>query len=166
MTELNLMMGIPGSGKSTWLRNYFYNNKVNPSESNILISRDEIRFELMDKYNTNNYFEHEKEVWKTFVNNIQEAINHPYNNSNIVWVDSTLITKKARKKLLDSLDLTYVDNINIKFVNTALDEALRRNNNRNGRKRVPDNVIEDMFNRLEKPKKNEKYLYNNIEYIT
>ena len=55
MAELILMMGIPGSGKSTWVKNHM-------KSDDIYISRDEIRFSLLQP--GDEYFSKEKEVWR------------------------------------------------------------------------------------------------------
>ena len=42
MSTLVLMMGLPGAGKSTWA-------KTSMGDNDIYISRDEIRFSLVDE---------------------------------------------------------------------------------------------------------------------
>ena len=50
MSKLILMCGVPGSGKSTWIKN-------NKSETDLWISRDKIRFEkLKERFKCNNIF--------------------------------------------------------------------------------------------------------------
>ena len=51
---LYLMMGIPGSGKSTYAKQFALRNKIQ------YISRDEIRFSLLQP--TDGYFDKENEV--------------------------------------------------------------------------------------------------------
>lgn len=54
---LYVMIGIPGSGKSTWA-------KANKKEKDIYVSRDEVRFSLLQ--DGDEYFSKEKEVLKEF----------------------------------------------------------------------------------------------------
>ena len=58
MATLYMMIGAPGSGKSTWAKEHLPENGVT------LVSRDNIRFKLLR--NDPNYFSKEKEVFKHF----------------------------------------------------------------------------------------------------
>ena len=58
---LYISCGVPGSGKSTFLKNH-----TKPNEA--IISRDEIRFNLLK--DGEDYFSHENEVFDKFVDNI------------------------------------------------------------------------------------------------
>lgn len=51
MRELFIICGVPGSGKSTFLRNYV------KESSSVVISRDAIRFSLLKE--DSDYFEYE-----------------------------------------------------------------------------------------------------------
>ena len=63
MIVLYLMCGIPGSGKSTWI-------KQNKIESDAVISRDVVRFSLVKEHEE--YFSKETEVFYTFIDQINE----------------------------------------------------------------------------------------------
>ena len=62
-----LICGIPGSGKSTWVRDRI------AKYGGHHISRDEIRFELLEKHG-GDYFTHETAVISTFRNRINELM--------------------------------------------------------------------------------------------
>ena len=71
MSKLNLMCGIPGSGKSYWVRHHM-------TDADAYISRDQIRFSMLKE--GEEYFSHENEVFEEFIAQIQNAINGNYNN--------------------------------------------------------------------------------------
>ena len=58
MRELFIICGVPGSGKSTFLRNYV------KEPSSVVISRDAIRFSLLKE--DSDYFEYEPIVEQMF----------------------------------------------------------------------------------------------------
>ena len=63
MTQyIYMMVGAAGAGKSTYIKNHF------PDAFDV--SRDVARFDTMAKYNTDDYFAHEKEAFDTYINRI------------------------------------------------------------------------------------------------
>ena len=88
MAKLYLMSGVPGSGKSTWLQKHV-EGKIS---SSIIISRDKIRFAYLS--DDEDYFAHEKEVWREMIDEIVSALKF-YDN---VFVDATHLNTKSRKK--------------------------------------------------------------------
>lgn len=139
MHKLGIMCGVPGSGKSTWLKD---------KKDALIISRDAIRFKLVKE--NEEYFSKEKQVFKTFIAEIQKAIDSnttPYR----IYVDATHITKKSRDKLLNALDLSNVEQITVYVKHPLESEAIRRNANRTGRARVPEKVIREMYMNFERP---------------
>jgi len=103
MSNLYLMCGIPGSGKSTFLK-----NRVK-KDTSVVISRDVIRFSIVKP--EEDYFSHENEVLAIFWKKINEALAAGKN----VFVDQTSLTPKARKWLLrhvkgyDHANLIWID---------------------------------------------------------
>ena len=69
MSNLYLLCGIPGSGKSTWVRNHLgkYDRHV---------SRDDIRFSLVKE--DEEYFSKEEEVKKEYINKINKYLQDGY----------------------------------------------------------------------------------------
>lgn len=138
MAKLFLMMGIPGSGKSTWCKNH-----ISPLER--YVSRDEIRFSLVSE--KEEYFSKENQVYKHFIKQIDGYIKRDYD----VFADATHLNSASRNKLLRSIS-TSPDEINIIWIKTSLEEALKRNENRKGtRSYVPRSVIRRMCNQIETP---------------
>ena len=93
MTKMILMVGVPGSGKSTWLRThqpYF-------DDFHTIVSRDEIRFSYLK--DGEDYFAHEKEVWKDFIEQIKDGLA----TQDEVYVDATHLNERNRAKLFRAL---------------------------------------------------------------
>lgn len=135
--KLRLLMGIPGSGKSTWVKNHL-------SLNDKYVSRDEIRFSMVSE--TEEYFSKENKVFKEFVKRINEDLEN-YD----VFADATHISKASRNKLLRSIT-TNVDEIELIWIKTPIDMAIERNENRKGtRSYVPVSAIRRMNTQTEKP---------------
>ena len=138
---LYISCGVPGSGKSTFLKKH-----ANKDES--VISRDEIRFVLLKE--GEEYFSHEKEVFKHFVNIITEHINSGIN----VYADATHLNKASRKKLTDALLEAGCQPADVQaiYFDIPLNVCLERNEKRKGTKAyVPRGVIRRMFYQFEFP---------------
>lgn len=150
--NLFLMCGVPGSGKSTWLKN---------QGEAYTISRDAVRF-MMVKENEE-YFSKEKEVFNTYVRYIQESIDSEDTPEDI-YCDATHITKSSRNKLLDALDLTNVKNVTVIVVRPSLEETLKRNAKRDGREFVPKSVIRRMYYQFERPEYDENRIFD-VKYV-
>lgn len=147
MADIYLMCGIPGCGKSTFLKNHVTTDE---NSNNIIISRDEIRFSLLK--NGEEYFSHEDEVVKIFWEKINNAIAANKN----VFIDQTSITPNSRKWLLQHIK--GYNHANIIWINEDIETCLERNKKRKGtRSYVPEKVIYDMSRKFIKPSLNEGF---------
>lgn len=109
--KVYLMVGIPGSGKSTWVANNISENGLRDTDYDI-VSRDVIRHELgyTDKDEKRALtFDKEREVTVEFDKRLDEAI---HNGKGYLYVDNTNLKAKYRKALVRKLaghaDVTYV----------------------------------------------------------
>lgn len=153
MSKLIIMMGCPGSGKSTIAKNY-----MDPALEKY-VSRDDIRFSIVGE--DEEYFAREKDVFREFVAAIESGLLE----DKTVWADATHLNKKSRLKLLHAL-YTKPDEIEIFFVDTPLDVAIQRNMNRAGtRAFVPESAIERMYSSIEIPEFHEGEFTYDVIYI-
>lgn len=148
-----MMCGIPGSGKSTWIKNKIENF------GGVWISRDAIRFSLLQE--NEDYFSHEDEVFVNFISSIQEQINNPLIND--IYVDATHLNKKSRDKVLNRLNLNNVSEFICVVMNTPIETSLYRNSLRSGLERVPDSSIRRMASSLQIPDSSE--IFNKIFFV-
>lgn len=137
MSKLFIMMGAPGSGKTTWCKN-------NVPKNAVYISRDEIRFNIIK--DEDSYFSKEKIVYDIFTNKINKALESGLD----VYADQTSLNAGSRKKLINALNKKPDEIIGIYFT-TPLDIVLQRNAQRTGRALVPEDVVVNMFNSLTRP---------------
>ena len=138
MTTLRMMVGVPASGKSTYV-------KMMAKPEDAVVSRDAIRFSLIAPGIP--YFSHESEVFRKFY----ETINKSAEDHNIVWADATHITVGSRRKLYNRIDKTLFDRLEVYVVNTSLEDCLKNNLNRDGLARVPEDAIRSMCEKFTYP---------------
>lgn len=131
------MCGIPGSGKSTYIKNH-------KAETDVVVSRDEIRFGMLK--DTDEYFANENKVFASFIENIQFHLRH----GQTVWADATHITKKSRARVLNEVR-ELADEIEIVWIKTSLATAKEQNDLRTGRAKVPHAAIENMYHSFQAP---------------
>lgn len=134
------MVGIPGSGK-TW----YAKNKLMRGPEWRYVSRDEVRFNLVSA--DEEYFSKEKEVFNQFVNTIKAAFKED-EVTNVI-ADATHLNEASRNKIRRIFSNNY--NIIPVVVICDLDTAIERNNNREGRARVPASIIRCMYRRFQDP---------------
>lgn len=133
MAKLYILCGPSGSGKSTWARNFMHEHEVS------YISRDDVRLSIIK--DEEDYFSHEKEVFKKFVQGIAVTLQEDKS----IIADATHLNMFSRCKLLQAVDM-YIREYEVIYVvfNTDLDTCIARNSNRTGRRYVPETVIRNM----------------------
>ena len=147
-----IMVGIPGSGK-TW----YAKNKLMQGPEWRYVSRDEVRFSLVsadEEYFSKDlvsadeeYFSKEKEVFNQFVNIIKAAFEED-EVTNVI-ADATHLNEASRNKIRRIFSNNY--NIIPVVVTCDLATAIERNNNREGRARVPATIIRRMYHQFQDP---------------
>lgn len=135
MKKVILLSGIPGSGKTYWAK-----NECALSKNIVYISRDQIRFSMLK--DGDEYFSKENLVFKEFIAQANAAINDL--NIDEVILDATHLNWVSRRKTLNHLNLNECEVIIVAF-DTPLEECWKRNDKREGRARVPKEVIQRMF---------------------
>lgn len=139
MATLYMMMGAPGSGKSSWVEAH-----LNPLQAT-WVSRDAIRFTMVKE--EEEYFSKEKEVFAEYVRRINALLEDDYN----VIADATHLTAASRNKLISKISAPNVSLCAV-WINTPLETCIERNENRKGtRSYVPVDVIQKMYKYFEKP---------------
>lgn len=146
MADLYLMCGVPGAGKSTFLKNHI------KKENSVIISRDAIRFSIVKP--DEDYFSHEDEVLNIF----WEQINKALAEGKDTFVDQTSLTPRARKWLLQHVE--GYKHANLIWIDENLETCLERNELRRGtRAYVPKAVIRRMFSQFIEPSLDEGFDY-------
>lgn len=133
MCKFIMMIGIPGSGKSTFAE------KIAKDENAIVISSDNLREELFDN------------VWEFKKNNLlfgemfQRTHTYLSQGKSVVF-DATNIRRSQRKQILKKFKPYYKE---CYYLKTPLEKVLRQNLMRN--RHVPEEVIVRMYNRIQEP---------------
>lgn len=133
--KLYLLVGLPGSGKTTWAK-----KRIKENSNAFYVSRDEIRFSLLKE--NEDYFSKEEQVFKLFIQTIQQAMDKNLNYDEI-YIDATHLNERSRSKVLNRLNTTEWE---INFVNfiTPIEICIERNSYRTGRSLVPIDSIKKM----------------------
>lgn len=126
-TTVSMMIGIPGSGKSTFAKTL----------SGVYICPDEVRKELYGDISVQG---NSKEVFDIVEKRIKEAIQ----NGNDVIYDATNTTP-YRKETITEFRSYGADKVHGYFINTPFEVCCERNKNRKDRSEpVPENVMNRM----------------------
>lgn len=127
--EFIMLIGLPGSGKSTYAKKINYNNKY------IIHSSDELRKEL---FSNENFQCNNRELF----NELHKRIINDLNNGNSVIYDATNINYKKRIAFLEKIK--HIDcKKSCIVVATTLDKCLSNNANRD--KIIPEDIINRMW---------------------
>lgn len=129
--NLHIMIGIPGAGKDTFLRN----------KSGYILSSDAIREELGD---INDQSQNQK-VFQILHNRLKQALNQ---NVEEIWINATNVTIKDRRQYIE-LGKKYKYNIIAELLAVDIDTAIRRDKHRT--KCVGKEVIEKFIARFQIP---------------
>jgi predicted kinase len=143
MPQAVMMIGIPGSGKST-ISSFYLN-------THFVISSDSIREKFFKDINDQT---HNGDVFSILNDSVKFYVSNVHN----IVIDATNIKKENRAKILDLIPSHY-QKVAIVFIN--FDRAKEQNKNRSLRV-VPDDVMEKMISQFEMPDDTE---FDKIIYI-
>ena len=137
-----LLVGTPGIGKSTWIKNHRYSF----GGSSVIVSRDEIRYSYLKE--GEEYFSHETEVWKDFINTIKDRFIVVDN----VIADATHLNERSRAKVFNALG-SILENVEVNaiYFKGSVQTAITRNERREGLAYVPISAIRKMAASVTEP---------------
>ena len=150
MPNVYMLIGLPGSGKSTCANEIIkYNDNIK------IFSSDEYREKLTGDVNnqtSNN---------KIFNILYSDLIEHVKLGGDAIY-DATNISRKSRKEVIKRLNDLHISDLKIyaKVIILPIEECIKRNNNRE--RVVPEEVIYNMACKFELPLLNEGF--SDIEY--
>lgn len=147
MPKLYMLIGVPGSGKSTWIQNQ------NWAADHVVVGTDEF-VENYAKQVGSTY----NEVFKDYMPKAVElmadqVVQAREANKNIIW-DQTSTTVKSRRRKLNML--RDYEHIAVVFWTPEKDELARRLANRPG-KNIPDDVMRSMIANFKMPTEEEGF---------
>ena len=140
---LYMMCGVPGSGKTTWVKNHIPKTAAH-------ISRDAIRFSLLGT--DDDYFSKETEVFDEFCTQIKENLEKGID----VYADATHLNASSRAKVLNKVK-NSARNIVAICIEEPVEICLERNRLRAGLAYVPPSVIRRMFYQYTRPEHSEGF---------
>lgn len=138
-----ILVGVPGSGKSTWI------TKAPVDWNNTVVASTDNYVEQEAKRQGKTYTEVFQDVMPDAVNHMAKTVvDAVRSKQNIIW-DQTSTTKHTRAKKLRMLPSNY-KTIAVVFPTPDKKELARRLSSRPG-KSIPDEVIDNMISRWEEP---------------
>lgn len=144
MLQINIMSGLPGSGKTHYINAMAY-------KDDIKLHRDEMRANLREALNSKDYFpvssQKEYQLWLQLIrNNIAAQLDAK--EPVAIWIDQTTLNSAAAAKLIKGFlpAVPDLNDIHITFhvMYTSLNTCLERDAKRTGFEHVGEDVIRSM----------------------
>lgn len=145
MNLIHLMVGIQGSGKST------FSNKLSKEQNIKIVSTDVVRQTVIDIK--------EEDVWPTVYKMCADELK----KGKDVIFDATSITPKVRLRLIDNVK-SYYDNFDVGCYYFDVDPTICKNrveirNKQENELYLPVEVIDSYFERMIKPTLEEGFIF-------
>ena len=153
--NLLVLVGAPGSGKSTWAAKFAKEHKA------LHVSRDIIRYSMLE--DNDEYFANEDVVFDTFCNYIKEGLR--IDDFEYVIADATHLNQFGRNKLLSHITLTPDVKLIAVVFDTPLQTCLDRNAKRTGRSCVPESIVKRMWNSFTDPIHDQMQHFDEVWHI-
>jgi len=152
MPECVFLCGIPCSGKSTYVNEL---KKIPYWENAVVLSTDAYIEKQAQRCGLtyNQIFD---DVIDDATRELELELNMAKDKGKNIIYDQTNLTTKTRKKKLSKLPSIYARGVI--YFDVTLEEALRRNENREG-KYIPKSVLKRMYHQLEVPTLEEGWDY-------
>lgn len=149
MPTCYMLIGVPGSGKSTWIgkQSFDWGHTVIASTDNYV---ERVATERGKTY-SQVFDEVMPAAVRHMANVVRDAIAEEYD---IIW-DQTSTTRWTRKKKFAMLPESY-EVVAVVFPNPSKEELARRLGNRPG-KTIPPEVVQSMIDKYEEPTESEGF---------
>jgi predicted kinase len=154
MRTMILLSAIPGSGKSTWARAFAADHP-----NTFIVSSDEIRKSL---YGSVTNFQHEPEVWKTYLDTINNYADTMHDVT--VIADATNLQNKYRIFYHDATP--HFDKHILVLFKIPYDVCLIQNKMRTTDRVVPVSAMEKLEKEYEEPTEDVLKLYDEVQVVT
>ena len=153
MKTLIVLSAMPGSGKSTWAKQY-----QKEHSHTLIVSSDEIRFELTGQSQD---FSKQKEVWELFSLRIHEYAKK-YDDVTVI-LDALTDLNILRKKYVE--ENPEFDRYELVLFPRTLEQIRYYNKQRKESSIVPDEQLEMLIKKFEQPSKEIIDLFDEIHEI-
>lgn len=144
MHTIHLMSGLPGSGKSTYMRN-------NAQLSDVAVSRDYVRSRIREELGSKEYFPVAANVeYNCWVLECAKAIKLSRMNAHCdVWFDQTSLNAGSIIKFLNALITQVGDGLEdyyivVEALHVPLEVCIERDSHRTGFEHVGEDIIRKM----------------------
>ena len=145
--EIVYLVGLPGSGKSTYIKKYLPNH--------VVISNDNIVEKYAKQWKTNYNAAWEKLDFKVVTAELQTLYNKAIKEKKNIVIDNTNMTPKARKKY-DHKD--YIKNAVVFEISDSELKNRQDKRNKESGKLIPDSAIKQMKSIYKAPTKEEGFI--------